>query len=185
MSIPPAVRIAGWTAVALLFLSAGLWGSVVGRPAIPAQPTAEEIGQIARSEPDELPNLLTALATRLGKSGSVSQIVVVQVVPDGPPVVAANTTDSDGDEEPTYWPVPWPAVVKALQSPITEPRVVAGSYVGVNYRHWLAPLEPTGTRCLLVNSAAPAPRWWGYRGGLLLLAGILGAILLVGRGDGS
>lgn len=112
----------------------------------------------------------------LAEKCPLSQVLVVQATPKGP-LVIANTEDSDGDEEPTHWPAPWPAVASALKQPLQSPLTVTGRHADANYQHRLIPLDPTGTRCLFINTTIESLGWLGLRGCLVLLGALLGAVL--------
>jgi len=173
MSGSALLRTSGWIGVAVLLVLAATWSSFFGRPTEPPDPTADEISQFARLPENKQATALSQLASRAAKNGTICQVLVVQAVPNAPPVVVKNIEDTDGDEEPAHWPAPWPSVVSALQQPLAGPLTVAGAYTGINYQHRLIPLDKTGTRCLLINSAAKPPGWLGVRGGLIFAALLL------------
>jgi hypothetical protein len=167
----------GWGAVGGCLLLALAGKSLFSRPVQVPEPTAEEVAALARLPESQRPAALTNLATRLAREDRDCQVLIVQSVPGQTPLVLTNTVDTDGDEEPTHWPAPWPAVAEALKQPLDGPRVITGSYAGVAYRHRLIPLDSAGSRCLLINTAAAEPRWVGVRGGLVVAAIAAGCLL--------
>jgi hypothetical protein len=166
--------IAGAGVAAVLFLAALLWSTFFGRPPTSPELQPAEVSSFANLPEAEQAAALTALADQFSSTGSNFQLFVVQANPVGAPIVAVNSQDDDGDEEATHWPVPWPAVIDTLKQPVSAPVTVHGTYAGSSLRHRLIPLDETGLRCLLINSTAERQGWLGIRGGLALVATMIG-----------
>lgn len=172
------LRVAGWLAVAgLTIVSVGSrWWSAP--EASPFQLTADEQEQLAELPEPDRPAWLTRLQDRWSSPGTARQVLLIQAVPNEPPLVVAAVEESDGDEEPTHWRVPWPGVNESLASGLlVEPMIARSRLHGFDYIHHLVPLKDPHL-VLLVNEIAPAPPWTGWRTLALILAALLAIGLL-------
>jgi hypothetical protein len=138
---------------------------------------AESLAQLKETPPDDSSPILTDLLDRLSAEHNVRQVLMLQAVPDQPPIVIATTEDSSDEEEATHWPSPWTAVNEALKSGRLESKTsVTGRHAGFDHRHTLVPMDATGSRILLINQMSAAPVWSFRR---LLVTGVAVALLAV------
>ncbi|QDU28409.1 hypothetical protein ETAA8_35090 [Anatilimnocola aggregata] len=169
----------GWGLVGVLLVAVIVATFLQRGPSSPGEPDAQAIEQLRVATEQQQAVILSQLAGNLTKQDPSAQILLLQGAPGAPPVVAANVIDEDDGEGPTHWPAPWPAVQEAMKQPVLSPTLVAGTYAGAKFKHRLIPLEPTGTRVLLINSAAAPASWFSLRNVLFVATGLLALSMVV------
>jgi hypothetical protein len=168
----------GWGVIVIVFLGclASYW--IAGPSATPLKLSEAEKTALATMPEEEYSSWLTTFSDKLKTEDSSKQVLLLQGVPNEPPLVIAAPQDTDGDEEPTHWRAPWPELIAAFcTGKIEQPTQVRSRYQGFDYVHHLIPFEPTHTRCVLINEIVPAPNWLGIRFLTMLLA-TLGSVAL-------
>jgi|GEM_PF-1203042 len=169
---PAAKWCGGVLAVAIIVIaSSPLWWPMATLPALNVP--SELLTKLAKVPTDSASEVLTEIADQLPRPARVSQVLLLQAVPDEAALVIATAQDSSDEEGATHWPAPWEAVNSALRSgKLLAPVAVQARHSGFDYQHHLIPVDAGQTQVLLVNQSAPAPafRW---KHGLLSLAGLL------------
>jgi len=171
----------GWFAVGILVVTSLLLTVFAPRSRPPLEPLPHELDALRGEQEQPQAAALTALQVRLSKQDPSAQVLILQGAPGSPPVVARNVVDEDGSEAATHWLAPWPAVIRAMSQPVVSSSLVSGTYAGSRFQHRLIPLEPSGTRLLLINSAEMPRSAWSMRNLLLLGTALLATALLLAR----
>jgi hypothetical protein len=169
----------GWMAVCVLVIGslASYWFAGPSSDAL--ELTDAERSKLATLIESDYSEWLTQFADTLNVDTTAKQVLLLQGVPNEPPLVIAAPQDTDGDEEPTHWRAPWPALAEGFRSGrIEQPLQLRSRYQGFDYIHHLIPFESTHTRCVLINQIAPAPNWLGFRFLAIFLA-TLGFVALL------
>ena len=157
-------RIVGWTVVVAVLSGCAITYWVPASTVDDIKLTDEQTTALAAMSDTGYSAWLTRYYRSLDVKRSSKQVVLLQGVPNEPPLVIASIQDADGDEEPTHWRAPWPEVAHALATGrLDGPQVVRSRYGGFDYAHHLIPFDQTHTRCLLVNEMSPAPSVFGFR----------------------
>lgn len=178
-------RLAAWGAVAVL-VCWGLFNLWTSQPASAvSEPSPAELSELARLKDDQYPDWLTEFYDSLDGGGTSVQVLIIQRVPDQPPIVLASPRGSSDEEESTHWRCPWQAVQKALAEPPPEPTLVSGTHAGLDYVHHLVPLDKTGSRYLLINERRSGDPSFLLRVVVFAAAGLLTVGLLASRPEES
>jgi len=156
-----------------------LWPS---NPGESLQVAAPRLQELQKATPEQAGPLLTQIQTELSPEHEVRQVLLLQAIPDKPPLVVASMHDSSHDEPPTHWSSPWPAVNQELEAgKLEEQAAVTGRHGGFDYLHHLIPADETGSRVLLINQSAEAPGWSFQRLSLVAAGGLMLLVLAVTR----